>query len=383
MEDCLNIVMLNAEIQGIFGMGDLATLKCVTREFKDAATVNAVQMHKSYKKRIRRVGQIVEIENIVGSTATKCEFCNENYTHVKYPFTNKTVCYMCREHVQICKTDAKKKYRLVDDDLTEVDYYKCPHAFYGTEVTYYSLKQVIAQSVCKHGAVPKKRIGSAAKELRILQVNKLRKEFPYGLDNSVDTYIKSGIGGIRTLKADFERFRTVFEHVNASCVPIKFVDLDSIGDDFDVGVYEARWKETCDEMKFEDRRQYINTGDRKFIRQHELEYRLGQHGVSYRLDSYLSQAYIDGTSAKTLDEIVLTMLEMKYLYAETDYPVVIRNLYKKAYRDAREHMYEMHGYIENQYLFSTILNNLVDRDAMAKRAREIIGFKGLPSPPTT
>jgi len=194
MEDCLDIIMFNAHEQNLFSISDLAKLKRVSKEFESQATYYIQKKHETYNKRPVREGCQ---RYAVRIPKHQCGYCNENWTHFAYPFATRIACYLCRNHIEICKTDAKRKYKLINTDLQDLDYIISYHTFYGTEMTYYSTKQVVEQSIFKHGEVPKKREGSAAKEKRIQQVGKL--VLLHGDRKEIQDYIRNGKGGIRKL----------------------------------------------------------------------------------------------------------------------------------------------------------------------------------------
>lgn len=191
MDSVLDVVLSNQ----IFNLWDLALIKCVDRSCKSI-------VDNIYPYVIKNVHNTLgkELFSERKKFKSACAKCGEK-TQILYPFSQgKLHCVNCRELFQITKTEAKKTYKLNDTDLQKLDYSCAIHFLYGTRITYYSRKQVVASCIIKHGGIFPTKSVSLAKEKRIKQVELLKSKYGDILPHLCINYINNGCGGIRKLE---------------------------------------------------------------------------------------------------------------------------------------------------------------------------------------
>ena len=138
MDSVLDLVIMNTN----WNLCDLIILKCVDKNSKQ--TVNNLIGHES-KKLFEKISNSIGKELFCERTKSKtpCQKCGEK-TFTIYPFSQgKKHCTDCREMYQITKTEAKHVYKLTNKDLEKLDFSSSVHFLYGTNITYFSRKQVI------------------------------------------------------------------------------------------------------------------------------------------------------------------------------------------------------------------------------------------------
>lgn len=190
-----------------WNLWDLAVLKCVNNSCKQAVESIFEYESKLLSDKLNdSVGKEVFCEKT--KAKSQCNKCGEK-TYTYYPFSlGKMHCADCREIYQITKTEAKKSYKLTDQDLYKLDFSTGVHFLYGTHITYYSRKQVVALSLLKHGGnLPKKKKNtiSNVKEKRKKQITNLQNKYgDVALYNTI-LYELNGKGGIKRLESIMKR----------------------------------------------------------------------------------------------------------------------------------------------------------------------------------
>jgi len=389
MDDHFDIILANAP--EILDVCDLSSLACVNRQCSVLANTEIQILHKKYIK-----GLLLECAGKKCRTSSYdkpaiCSYCKSS-TAIKYAFTTNinVACYECKGKVEVCKTEAKSKYKLTDDDLWSVDFYTSSHFIYKNDITYYSRRQAIMTAILKHGEIPKKRLYSKAKAHRLVQVGKLHEMYGRIANQAVFEYVRNGNGRIRWLTRVFEKVKGINAWLKQIAVPSELVDMDYIVttvDDLDG--YKRRFvkrlaKVTSDadtgciyhKFTLSEKREYLNKGDMSIVRKYELVNALKSNGLELRDDSQLCKKFIQGETEKTLEEVVIIMLEMKFLYAHTNYGKVMSRLLCEARDLAENHVQYMHG-IHNMVQYREMVEEMIDMDAIRARARAIVGFHGL------
>lgn len=195
MNSILDLVLSNQS----FNLWDLALIKCVDRSCKKIVDTIYPYVIKEVKKNIDvAIGKELFCER--KKFKSSCVKCGEK-TKIIYPFSQgKLHCVDCREMFQITKTEAKRTYKLKDVDLQKLDYSSAVHFLYGTRITYYSRKHVVAFCLLKHdGFFPTKCV-SLSKEKRIKQIEVLKTKYGDIPPQLFENYVNSGTGGIRNLE---------------------------------------------------------------------------------------------------------------------------------------------------------------------------------------
>jgi hypothetical protein len=203
MEDfnsILEIVLMNKAVD--LSLKDLVTVGCVDHE-----TYNQIDSFLPYYFSTVTPAPQGRVLSKCPPTKHKltCDVCEEECDQYD-PFTKKFVCHECCTPT-ISKTDAKKTWKLNDDQLKTLDSYQYKHGVYKTICSLYRLQDVTQMSLIVHRTRDTHSVLSSpvsqAKLKRIKVLDDAIRTLPdevhrdaYTLDVCV-SYLKNGKGGIR------------------------------------------------------------------------------------------------------------------------------------------------------------------------------------------
>jgi hypothetical protein len=280
----------------------------------------------------------------------KCDFCKKIETKRYDPFKNGLACEKCIT-ITIGKTETIKKYKLKEDEIDCLDYLYFKHDVYKNYITLFSKKDVISLLFLKYGiSNPEllKKTTNNARNKRIQQINTLSVENNF----LTDEYILNGKGGIRRLKINLLKWDNFDDTLN------NYPKLDKLK--------KKKYFE-----KYLNNDNYLEEKNQKIIRKENLERELKKNNLVLRNDSDICKKYIKFNEGN-LEDVVNMMIEMNHLYTKTKYPKIYKKMLDEEYKEAKEIIRNSYGFIRNQDEYQELLNDLVDRVEISKRAKSIV-----------
>ncbi|AGE56205.1 hypothetical protein PBCVNEJV1_165R [Paramecium bursaria Chlorella virus NE-JV-1] len=221
----------------------------------------------------------------------------------------------------ISRTEAKKTFKLADEDLSILPYKEIYLHTYKVYSRYFRKKSVISLRLVKYESLHEKK-QSKARAARLKKIEELRMSPD---DVSVEDYLANGRGGIREVR---RRIALVSEH--------------------DLNV--EQWRRVFSGADID-----IVLGERRRVE--ELRECLAERNLALRSDSYLCSNYITNAIGDP-HSIAREMEIMHILHTKTEYRSVMR----------RFALYEFHGYWnlikkENWHELSARAKDIIMHDA--------------------
>jgi len=268
-------------------------------------------------------------------------------------------CLKCSKNVKnISATDAKKLWLLDDNDLAQLQLFETYHRAYRKYIRLYRLEEVINKSLYKHNG-PHNLYNklhkplSKAKTNRLEQIQKLKipsDSLQYKL--CIEDFLKNGKGGLKLVKDKLDRFDE-FQKIN---IP-SYIDVTQLRSDFINNII------TIDAIKNKIDQEKI-----KLERTQLLTSKLSQLNLELRYDSKICKDYIE-SRINDIDFVLNTMLEMDFLYKNTNY----KNIISKLISDEKDNMRSIYGYIPHDE-YQEILNDTIPELSRQAKIRAIINI---------
>ena len=268
-------------------------------------------------------------------------------------------------------TVAKKTWYLTDDDLIDLNVYETKHQKYKTYIRLFNNDEVICKALMKHGgprAIQALKDRSSARGLvtKAKRIDALKKNglYQYSSDAHFDLlcisdFMKNGVGGIRQVKLRVKRwddFETAWKSVPAEDRHhIDGIEKVALRDHH---VVHAAYSDIGATLA-----QRASHNKDKHARKQTLVEALNEVGLQYRHDSKLCHQYVEGTSTKSINAIVDTMVEMDYLYKFTNYKQIMSNLIQQFKSTVREY----NGWLPADEFQEMLQNEMPNISAMAKK----------------
>lgn len=282
----------------------LLTLACVDKETNSIVS----NIWKCSKPEFRNLIYVIPGQD-------NCKHCQNK----KRSMTAFGCCMDCAyKHMKlITKTDVVKRYKLKENDIRRLTCHMKRNT-YGSYTHFYDLREVFEYALIAYSGPSKLPVKRCASENKALANRKKNLEELFrklDIDNTTgksmhvctEQYLKNGKGGIRSVKAKIERY---IQFEDAS---ITFKDIPN-----GVELFEDYMDSKITLSYLVER---IN-GYRN--RKNILIDALKAVGLSLRSDSSLCQQYIENGTGY-VDDIVVTMRQMHFLYNKTNYPELMKN----------------------------------------------------------
>lgn len=288
-----------------------------------------------------------------------CSKCKTNISTCIDGFREITVCDDCKTKC-VSLTEARKTYKLTDDELSWLNYTEYYQRMYRKLITLYDLRDIRMLSFLKHGKIKPdivKRDGNKARDKREEQLSKTLEQLSLTDNADIKSYsivrrfLENGDQGVRKLKANLSKF-VVFK--------------EKLGD-----LYDTYKSELFDE--------YIESGDiviqnerSKGDRRSALVAKLGEYNLTLRCDSRVCDNFINnntGGNIGDINEVVRIMREMDWFYTKTNYPRVYKYYLDDEYREAKKIIRDSYGIIRDPDEYEEILDEYVDRDRISRKAK--------------
>lgn len=175
MEAALNIVLLNIP----FEIYELAQLSCINKSIRKNVDEYLTHYRENYKTILK---QGICREYYLLNKSIECINCKVK-TQRFDPFTNNILCKYCCLNQYITLTNARKIYKLKDEDLEYLDYIQTYIPSYKRYCKLYYKKDIISMCYIRYGIfnpenIPKKIKKSefTASEKRLQQLDKIYKK---------------------------------------------------------------------------------------------------------------------------------------------------------------------------------------------------------------
>ncbi len=273
-------------------------------------------------------------ENYDTSTCSKCHLN-------KYKITSFGICTKCINTYQfITATDAKKEWKLNDDDLEELNVYEKWHNTYRKTIRLFLRKDVKLYAIIKYGGpasylnfIRKSHGISKSKQKRIDSLTVVAKDIDKHSTKfqlCCSDYLANGSGGIKSVKQKLSRWDD-FEKIM-----LKFTDED------------IELLKTYNELSFlqtgfvngfvvnieEEIQHKITIIKNKIQRKNNLITKLNACGLQFRHDSKICRQYLDG-ARDDLDTIIEIMQEMNFFFSQTKYQSILNRHIQQMKDDIR------------------------------------------------
>ena len=362
--------VFNTVLQNTFSLDltDLCILRTCAKFLKPLCDVNITTIKTSYNPCHLSRGQ--EVQRIPIQKAKKhkktCTVCDQD-AHVYDAFSQNPVCDL-HETSCITLTDAKKTYKLCDDDLNPLNYRLKYMQAYRIYCTLYSLKDIKRVVTLRYGSinnVPKSKPRTGAtkskREDRIEELLDVYIPSEYhDIFKEIDVreeFLANGKGGITRIKQMLVKWSNHAASLSNSGILNNTIDKQTMVDDF---------VSFCDIVNYNHG--VIRAKLEQISRKSTLEAALSRHNLALRDDSEFCKAYIMG-HVDNLQMVVDTMMAMNFFYSQTNYNTIYTTLCNEAYDDAREIIRYAYGYIRNHDEYIELLNDHVDKHQLSLRAK--------------
>jgi hypothetical protein len=211
----------------------------------------------------------------------------------------------------ISATNAKRLWKLTDDDLWYVPYHEYKHKTYKKICRSFSPKNVAAVSMCKHGGVLlQRRSMSIALEKRIVAIEKIS-----GLDDITRTftkdYIRNGKGGLKLVKEKINVYNRL--HHMSITNRIRFAEKFST----DVSIDD--YVKMCDDVVRTETEQRDRASERENALKAELVARNVPIARKKTFNTFVETGIVLGGGSSAIDAADQMHL-LKFLYEHTTYP---------------------------------------------------------------
>ena len=332
-----------------------------------------------------------------------CTKCNIRKTKKTEAFTQKPLCYICYPKY-ITLTDAKKIYKLKEQDLNKIDHTRIYIGTYRIYATLYQKTDIYSLCMLKYGRYePIRKERGLAREKRLQKFYSLYDK--YIIDNNYNKYIcdifeefiRNGNGGFRNLETNMKKWpeyisfmksnNPTFQIKSYFTLYKKYILESCKLDEIQTNINKRKeYVDTLTEynINHQTKINYIETDDNKLmtiVRKHDLEKALGLYGIKIHIYSVVCDEYINGSEdAYDFEKTVNIMRTMKFLYTETTYDAIYTDMLNAEYQNAKEQIFEEYGYIRNSNEYDNLLYYYVDKQEISQTAkhRAVHGFKNLP-----
>lgn len=356
-DDVFGIVSRNANIH----IYDLFSIGCTNRSLNKISNEEIENLQKLYQNDPDKLEWMFEgtrkvnMTNLPKDNTELCSKCNINTAKSIDGFRKTVVCDDCKTKC-VSLTEARRVYKLTDDELSWINYTEYYQRMYRKLITLYDLRDIRMLSFLKHGKIQPdivKREGNKARDKREAQLLKTLEQLHLSTDTDIKSYgivrrfLENGDEGVRKLKSNLSKF-------------IEF--KEKMGDLYD------RYKSDM----FDD---YIRSGDiiiqnekAKADRKSALIAKLSEYNLVLRNDSRVCNRFIE-SNIGDINEVVRIMREMNWFYTKTNYPRVYKYYLDESYSRAKEIIRDSYGIIRDPDEYEEILYEYVDRDRISRKAK--------------
>lgn len=384
MENCIKIILDNVKLYPT----EYIRLKLVCDYFNSVITdhINIFKFDDLVSDKD------VKVHCSTSGKKKKCIRCDKLTTCIEV-FSGNPMCIGCKP-VYISKTEAKKNFKLNDNDLLYIDSLQYYNRVYRQNVTFYQKCDVGALYLIKMKEIKPKRIGNAARDKRILQLNKsLTKYIPEEYHSCVkdleicSLFLRNGNDGIRALENKLKLWNVCFPEIwpfmteKVKIYKLYIDDPENVKEivrrknnteEFEnlmTHEYKTIGIEKPKNSSYYYKNSYIWYGFNRVqsdIRRDILSDELNKYGLKLRKDSSVCTDFIS-LKRHDLGEVIRIMREMNWLYNHTKYPGIFKNLLNIEYTRAKE---SIHDYYEHDE-YIEILNSLVNKHKVSKEAKQL------------
>lgn len=314
-------------------------------------------------------GKVRFIKPVYISDNKKCKQSNCN----KNADTDFGYCTKCMKVNMklITATEAKKTWKLKDEDLDKLNVYSEYKRHYRVTMRLFDTKEVAMSALVRYGfkswQTPK-LMKMTAKEKRTQQLHNL------GLNPNDEiwksccmTFLKNGQGGIKGVQKLIHKYNNFMNaYMSIDDDDKQLIDMTSLRHDF------VHYETTNDPLAYIKAILLVHKNKRE--RESNLRKALQEVGLDLRHDSRTCAEYIQGRSSKTLDQVIEIMQEMDYLYNYTPYEQIMNRLMKQVYENIR-YLYGLLPRDEYKELIKEERHEASDR----AKYMSVRGIKNLPS----
>lgn len=304
-------------------------------------------------------------------------------------------------------TDAKKNYKLRARELEHLDYKMSYMPFYRKYCTLYNKKDVMSMCYLHHGVTDPDLIPAKVNKAAEKREQQFDKVFEHIFDNeyiyediaelpACVEFFTNGGKGIKALQKklqtwpEFEAAYAPFQDKLKPSAKFYFFGLYMI----DPRIYEHQLSSAVEKVdrklnivatiktvvgdlpitpNLEDQDLYVNTGELHYLqrcmRRYNLEQALKAYNVPLRNDSEMCKKYIKG-EVNDLAEIVKIMRQMAFLHNHTRYAAIYKHRMNDAYREAKDFIRDVYGYIADEEEYMDILDELLNKPEVSKAAQK-------------
>lgn len=301
-----------------------------------------------------------------------CSLTRRAWTLVRYtPVSMRVEAASFRNHdLTMSGSEAKKKYKLCDSDLDRMEYAEYYNKF-RVACRSFLKSDVLAFALVKNKgpaglrAVCQKKTGvSAAKAKRTAAVCTrfeetdlvaLRLRGKKFYDYVIAPYLSGGIGKVRGFKSDLEKWVLVKQRIREIDAT---VPMDIVLKARERVVVCGEEMEGCLESCLQEHRERQD----KEKRRGDLKGALGRCGLIIRGDSRLCAQYIE-SGEPGLEQVVLTMRQMNFLYKKTRYASML----SKSIEQCKQEIREIYGWLSPEEFGEYIRDHVEDVQSLIKK----------------
>lgn len=310
----------------------------------------------------------------------RCDKCSDRNRVSYNPFVQELRCDKCFGNL-VTMTTARKYYKLKDTDLLNLDYMHKWSSTYRLNMTLFWENDVKGLAMLKHKYVNFKdlkafleapRPESKSRQKRYEQLERVISEFDSDTQKLVSSFkfiqqfLRNGEYGIREIKSLLNPLPDILDYWNKlGKKPYKsFEYYILLGKNKNCNIKDSIKKDLFEEEERERTKRLQSIMQNK--KRVELKKALESEGITFRADSKLCASYIEGTTSKTITDIVQETKKMEFLHTYTNYHNYKRIAMVHAYDNARFIVSNLHGYIEDEYEYSEVLEQYIDDESISK-----------------
>jgi hypothetical protein len=380
MESLAQVILFNTPLS-TFKPHELIQLSLTSREWRMRIHERIAYLSSNYSTWLASQpdGREVTAPSIK-SKKHPCVKCDSTKGIKHNPFTDQDVCPLHFGEL-ITLTQARKEYKLTDEDLKALNHLSKWVLTYRQYITLFYKRDVVGLAMLKHHKATHHDLRAfltapkpnKSRDLRVAQLDKCLAKitdditFRHELNSLPITqeFIQKGHYGIRQIERAFNAYRAVKQshatYASNTIHPINHYIAMSATDPLNTVMTTMQNDyETTKRIEKEKREHELACEQRRS----ELLAALQAKGLQLRQDSQLCHNYIQGRCDKTLDEVVIVMENMKFLHTYTDYQHLMKQALRHAYDLAKDYVYDMHGYVEDPDEYDLLVEEQVDVEAI-------------------
>lgn len=313
---------------------------------------------------------LLSIKDLLRIGAASKEFHSNINDHITYTYNNKVPIthknIRINNDTTISHTDAKKIYKLSDDDMKQLaEHHDKYNPISHTIGRLYYLSDVISLAMYTH----KRYTYTSLMKPKPVTIRVKRKEqidkliVKYSVPNDeveeipqVKTFMRNGNGGVRLMEKVIRTYANLMPFIPNLPKPV--TDYLDICENQNVSDIITQVLHDIEKQQLDNQRSAL------------LIDALSNVGLTLNPDSETCKRFIEGNTSLTLEQVVDIMKELHFYYTYTGYDKRVNNKLIKAYREARNHILDTYGIIGYDAVYNSLLEERVQRDTLVINCKQ-------------